>query len=760
MTLDRGTKLGTYEIEESIGAGGMGEVYRARDHKLDRDVAIKVLPEALATEDFLLRFEREAKAVAALSHPNILAIYDFGREGGVSYAVMELLEGETLRARIEKGRLLPRKVMELGVQCCSGLAAAHDKAIVHRDLKPENLFVTREGHLKILDFGLAKVGSPVDGTPGTEEAQTKTRNTSAGTVLGTIGYMAPEQVRGLSSDHRSDIFSLGAILYEALSGSRAFQGVSAADTMSAILKDEPRELSSAVTDIPVALERIVRRCLEKGPAERFQSARDLRFALETISDVKRESSQVPAGTDGVEASASIAVLPFTDMSAQKDHEYFCEGMAEEILNALSKVRGLRVAARSSAFQFGTKAHDVRHVGKTLGVRQVLEGSVRTAGRRLRVSAQLVNVADGYQIWSERYEGDAEDVFAIQDEISAKIVAALHGQIGVEKDIEPARRATENVAAYHLYLRGRHAFERRYRGGPQSALPFFEEAVKEDPSYGLAHAGIGDCYSILGLYGFLPPKEAHEKATAAIARALAIDEGIAEAHTTLGRFRLLFDHAWGEAEKEFQRALQLNPSDIQAYCWYGLCLATLGRSDEAVAQVEKARKLDPLSPYVSMVLMFVLTFGNRNEEAIREGERTLELDPDFAIGFYVLGSTLTRVGRYDRAVELLEKAAAVTGRASFYLGFLGWAYGRAGRENDARGVLSELEERAKETYVAPTFFVCIHAGLGEDDRVFHYLELARESGSPLGIWTKFPIFDTVRSDPRFKRMTASIGLRDA
>jgi serine/threonine-protein kinase len=754
-TLSPGRRLGPYEILVLLGSGGQGEVYRARDHKLDRDVAVKVLPESFATPEFLARFESEAKAVAALSHPNIVAIHDFGKESDIAYAVMELLEGETLRARLARGPLAPRKAVELALQCSGALAAAHDKGIVHRDLKPENIFLTRDGETKILDFGLAKKASPLSPEGGSEDSLTRERNTPPGTILGTLGYMAPEQVRGQESDARSDLFALGAVLYEALSGERAFQGNSPADTLSAILKDDPPEISPRKAEVPPVLERIVRRCLEKDPGERFQTARDLRFALEAISDV----TKVPRAEAGLENALSIAVLPFTDMSPKKDQEYFCDGMAEEILNALSKVRGLKVAARSSAFQFAAKAHNVRQVGDALGVGQVLEGSVRTAGTKLRVTAQLVSVADGYQLWSDRYDGEIEDVFAIQDEISTKIVAALRERLGAPGQVGTTgmgKRATENVQAYQLYLRGRHAFERRYRGGPHKALPFFEQAVKEDPSYVLAHAGIGDCYTILGLFNYIAPDEARKKAGEAVRRGLTIDDGVAEAHTTLARFRFLFDLAWDDAEREFKRALELNPADIQAHCWYAMLLACLRRDQEAIGQMKKAQELDPLSPYVSAVLTLVFVYVNRIESAVREGERCLELEPDFVLGSCFLAGALSRV-QPGRSIELLERVAELTGRASFYLGLLGSGYGVAGREDEARNLLAELHERASSAYVAPILSAFIHAGLGESDLALDYLHEARAGGAPLGNLMSLWVWDRVRSDPRFVSVMKSMGL---
>lgn len=741
--------LGSYEIAAAIGAGGMGEVYRARDTKLGRDVAIKVLPEALATPDLLERFEREARAVASLSHPNILAIHDFANGDAFPYVVTELLEGETLRTRLNAGRLSPRKAVGFVIQVCRGLAAAHDKGIIHRDLKPDNIFLTHDGQVKILDFGLAKVDLP-ETQDEDGNVPTQARGTSAGLVLGTIGYMSPEQLRSQDVDQRSDIFSLGALFYEMLTGERAFAGHSSADTMSAILKDDPPDAG-----VPAALKRVVHRCVEKDPAERFQSARDLRFTLETLSDVTRVDSNEPT-PQTPDATMSVAVLPFKDLSPEKDQDYFCEGMAEEISNALTQVPALRVAAASSAFQFGGKAHDARQVGEALGVSHLLEGSVRTAGTRLRVNAQLVSVADGYHVWSERFDREMEDVFVIQDEIASKIVGALRetfGEASLEiEPVKPVRRHTTNLDAYHLYLKGRHAFERRYRGGPHKAIPFFEQAVALDPGYALAHAGLGDCYAVLGLYGFVPPAQAYAKVEVSIQKALAVDDEFAEVHTTLARLLWIYDGTMDECEREFRRAIELNPSDIQAWCWFALFLAVLRRSDEAISSSKQAMELDPLSPYPLSIHAIVLAMrSGESEETISVSRKALEIDPDHSVALWTLGQGYSRAGEHERAIEVLTRLMELTGRASFYLGLLGWAFGTAGKIDEARSVLAELQQRAASEYVAPVVIAYTYAALGEYDQAMEWLRRAEKERSPFRALLAFPTFDGMRDHPPFREL---------
>jgi len=569
-----GTTLGHYRIVEQIGAGGMGVVYRAHDERLDRDVAIKVLHQDVAQDaDRLARFEQEAKAVAKLDHPNILAIHDFGTDHGVTYAVTELLDGQNLRQSIPATGMPWQKVVEMGAAIADGLAVAHGKGIVHRDLKPENVFITSDGRVKILDFGLAQVKEPVE-----EEAETATltpAGTVPGTVMGTMGYMSPEHLRGEPTDARSDIFALGCVLYEMLTGSSPFRRDTTADTMAAILKEEPPDVSLSGVKVTRELNRIVAHCVEKNPRGRFQSAADLAFALRSV-DLARpdrgpglavDGSARPVPSDEV---PSIAVLPFTDMSPARDQDYFCEGMAEEIINALTKIENLRVAARMSAFQFKGRSEDARQIGDTLNVKMLLEGSVRTAGNHLRVTAQLINVEDGYHLWSERYDRELDDVFEIQDEITSEIVTALEGRIG-ERTQFRAKRGTENVEAYHLYLKGRYFWVHRQKGMMQKALEAYRQAVEKDPSYSLAYAGLCWIYTILGLYGALPPDRAYAKAEAAGKRALALDpdHDFADVQITAWALGFFFEWDWGKAAQAVGRAIEIEADHVMSHVFNGL-----------------------------------------------------------------------------------------------------------------------------------------------------------------------------------------------
>lgn len=731
-----------------------GEVYVAKDRKLDRRVAIKVLPDKLAEDKgFRERFEREAKALAALSHPNVLAIYDFGSEDGVFFTVMELLEGNTLEKLLEAGALPQRKAAAYALQMAQGLAAAHDKGIVHRDLKPANAFVTQDDHLKILDFGLAKMQALFE-SEADDEGETNMRSTDPGTVLGTVGYMSPEQVRGRDADKRSDIFAVGAVLYEMLSGRPAFTGDSIADKLSAILNFEPELPGREASDS--GLGRIVARCLEKNPEARFQSARDLGFTLETVSGVGR--AEATASFEGEQEEArSIAVLPFADVSPGKDQDYFCEGMAEEIMTALAGIQGLRVAARSSAFRFKGGDHDLREVGRSLEVKTVLEGSVRTAGKRLRVAAQLNAVDGGYQIWSRRYDRDMDDVFAVQDEISADIVNALRLELS---DAEAPRvvRHTENQEAYHLYLRGRYHWFSRRKEAMAKAAEYYEEAVEKDSSYALPHIGLVELHCIQAIYGFVREEEACKRAKASLERALAINDQLADVHRAQGIIELFFDWNFEQGRRSLKRSKELDPMNPLSQLWLGWFLWK-GREEESIAAVKKAQELDPLNPYVNSMAGVTFSFQGDDEGCVKECQKALDLDPDYLVGLFCIGSAYVRLGRVDKGIDALARAATIAGQAPFYLGFLGWGQATAGRNDEARATLVELEKKAATEYVSPLFRAIIHAALGEMELGFELLDEALEKRTWIA-QPRMPFFDGFRADPRWAELLARINHPDA
>ena len=647
MTLSAGTRLGPYEILSPIGAGGMGEVYRARDARLGRDVAVKVLPEAVSGDaETLARFERETRAVAALSHPNILAIHDVGREGDVSFAVLELLEGETLRQRLAAAGPMPwRAALEIAAPVADGLAAAHAKGIVHRDLKPDNIFLTADGRVKILDFGLARRAAGV-GAPDDTGAPTADGLTAPGIVLGTLAYLSPEQARGRDVDGRSDVFAFGSVLYEMLTGRRAFGAPSAPETLVAILRDEPRDLAELGIAVPASLAGVLRRCLRKNPVERFQSASDLAFSLRAAAP---GSGQVSG--DAARVPVSVAVLPFRNVSPDADNEYFSDGITEELINALAQVPGLRVAARTSSFLFKESREDIRAIAERLGVSTVLEGSVRKAGDRVRISAQLINAADGYHLWSESHDQNMSDVFAVQEEIARAIVRQLRVKLGLGGETI-VKRHTSDPEAYNLYLKGRYFWNRRAPEASRRAIGYFEEAIARDPGYALAYAGLADSY--LGR-----AKDEMALAKEAAAKAVALDEELAEGHAALARAVFYDDWNWEAAEREFRRAIELNPTYPESYHMYSHFLVPAGRVEESLAASRRALELDPLS--VSMVahVGWHNVFSGNSEAAIPYSRAAIDMDPTFFSARIHLGIALEQTGRLEEAIEEFRKAGEIS-----------------------------------------------------------------------------------------------------
>jgi serine/threonine protein kinase/Flp pilus assembly protein TadD len=734
-----GQALLHYRLVEKIGAGGMGEVWRAVDTRLGREVAVKVVTDRLAQDpDALARFEREARAVAALSHPNVLALYDVGRENGVPYVVTELLRGATLRQRLAAGAMAPRAAVELVVQVAQGLAAAHARGLVHRDLKPENVFVADDGGVKILDFGLARFADRGADDPVDETTPTATHTTLAGTVMGSPGYMSPEQVRGQPADARSDLFSLGAVLYETLSGRRAFDGPSLADTLGAVLHAEPPRVQDA------ALDHILRKCLMKDREQRYDSARELIQALQAAL----------GGTAVVEDEPAIAVLPFVDMSQGKDQDYFCEGMTEEIISALSVIPGLHVAARTSTFQFKGTSQDVRRIGQTLGVNKVLEGSVRTAGDRLRVTAQLINVSDGYRVWSERYDRQMEDVFAIQDEIAHAVAQALAGQLGARHAGGAARKHTDDLEAYHLYLRGRHE---RYRSRNfEVALRRFEEASERDPRYALARLGIAEASILMGNTGTTRPRVALARAETELEYANALAEESAESRAVECALRMA---KWESAAAEAagRRAIELDPRYIFGWTWLSLSLSARGRFEEAHDVARNAVPIDPLSPLAWTVDGWALNAGRRFDEAEPPLRRALALSPSYGLALWHLGIVLVALGRLDEGVTVLERArAGEPSGASLILGILAWAKATAGRVEEARGHLEELRDWARYRYVPRYPIAWTLAALGDVTGALDEFERSVDEGDAFLQYTLFPGYDPLRAEPRFQAGVRRMG----
>ena len=744
MSLTSGTRLGPYEIVAPLGAGGMGEVYRARDSRLGRDVAIKALPQALARDpESLARFDREARLLASLSHPNIAAIYGLEVAAGVPHLVLELVEGESLAARVARGALEPRVALAVAIQVASAIEAAHERGIVHRDLKPGNVMLDASGTVKVLDFGLAKGAGDTGRSDASSDSPTIVGATAPGLILGTAAYMSPEQARGLVVDRRSDVWSFGCILFEMLTGRPAFAGATVSDLIARILEREP-EWQALPAALPPRAHDVLKRCLRKDADERPRDIRDVR--LELLEAASGGAKADPAGQQ------SIVVLPFTHAPGTDD-EYFADGITEEILNALAHLEGLRVAARTSSFAFKGKGEDLRIIAEKLDVTTVLEGSVRRSGDRLRITARLINAADGLQLWSERYDRELTDVFEVQDEIANAIAARFKLSLGGRL----VERGTKSLEAYELflkgravvYLRGRHLYE---------ALSYFQQALAIDPAYADALAWMSDAYRNQATFGMAPSAEVMPKAREAAERALARDPNQAEALATLADVEAQFDRDWARASRSWQRALALDPRLTRARCeramWsYGFGAFTVER---AAADIADAVADDPLNPWALGMLSMILNMQGRDEDSVAAARRAVEIDPGSFFAQFNLIRSLTFAGRSDEALALGPAHLRATGRQIWSLVALGAANAAAGRHEIARALHDELEARALSEFVSPAWLASAAANAGRVDRA---LELARrgvEQRDPFVLLARgMPFWAPIREQPEFAEIMASL-----
>ena len=713
-----GQTLSHYKILDKLGEGGMGAVYLAEDLELNRKVALKVLPKEMASDpERLSRFKREAKAVAALSHPNIVTIYSVEDSDEGRFITMELVEGKSLEELITPQGLPIDQFFTVAVPLTDALSAAHQSGITHRDLKPANIMVTDDNRVKVLDFGLAKLHGSAAG-PEEQELPTQAL-TQEGMIMGTVPYMSPEQVQSKPVDHRTDIFSLGIILYEMATGKRPFRGDSSADLISSILRDSPRPITELNVDLPDDLGRVVKRCLEKDPGRRFQTSLDLRSELETLKHeaAKKETKTAP----------SIAVLPFADLSPERDQDYFCEGLAEELIDALIKVTGLRVASRASAFQIQDSVTDIREIGRRLDVDTVLGGSVRKAGDRLRISAQLTNVSDGEYIWSDRYDRELKDVFAIQDEISQSIVDALQVTLSPTQKKSIAKATTVDVQAYDFYLKGRKFFYQFRQQGFEFARQMFARAIVIEPSYSRAYAGVADCCSFL--YMYFDSSEANLKeADSASRKAVEIDPGSAEAHASRG-LAVSLSQRFDEAKLEFETALRLDPNNYEAHYLYARSLFAQGELEKAAEEFERACEINP-DDYNAPILLAATYFGLGRkgeteaayDKALLVIEKHLELNPDDARALYFGASALCHKGDNEKAIKWAEKATII--------------------DPDNPSVLYNV--------------ACVYAQLGEIDRGIDCLEQSITTGMGQKEWIENdPDLDPLRESPRFAALLQSL-----
>jgi serine/threonine protein kinase/lipoprotein NlpI len=765
MPLTLGTRLGPYEILSSLGAGGMGEVYRARDTRLGRDVAIKVLPTTVASSpEQLARFEREAKTVAGLNHPNIVVLHSIEEADGRRFLTMELVEGRDLSSLVSVGGLPLAQVLDTAIAISDALVAAHERGVVHRDLKPANVMVTREGRVKVLDFGLAKLATPNASPDFTQAATVATPLSTDGQVVGTVPYMAPEQIRGDVVDARTDLFALGIVVYELASGKRPFTGETQMDVGHAILREQVRPLSRLRRDVPPDLDRIVGRCLEKNPRERFQTALDVANELRGL---RKELQRGESGLSARPASdkvASIAVLPFVNRSGSADDEYFSDGLADELLNVLSKIKGLRVIARSSAFTFKGKQATAGEIGRALDVATLLEGSVRKAGNRVRISVQLVNVADSSHLWSETYDHTLDDIFAVQDDIAQSVLKELRALLlGQDADSKASGEARAEVAAaavgrgrnpeaHRLFLQGRYLYSRIANADLTAGIEMLKRAVELDPDHALAWATLGQAYPWAAGTGLMPPAEGMNLGREAAQRALSIEPNLAEGYTALGLVLHWYEYDWAGAEASFARALELAPGSADAQQAAGMLEFCLGRYDRALELMRRSIDADPLSMIGPSYVARILHCAGRLVEAEAELRALLARSTSSSREHAALALVLID---QQRAEEALAEANAdsVEWARLWSLGIVYWRLGKSVESNEA---LAELERKYADS---SAFQVAqVRAVRGEVDAAFEWLgrayqahdagvALARVSTSLRGL----------HGDPRWAAFMRQIGL---
>jgi len=825
-----------YSILSSLGAGGMGEVYLAEDTRLGRKVALKTLPSQFTNDkERLRRFQQEARAASALNHPNILTIHEIGVESGEHFIATEFVDGETLRAKLNRGRITLDEALKVAQQTAFALTAAHGAGIVHRDVKPENIMVRHDGIVKVLDFGLAKLLEPGAREASDPEADTRVLvQTEPGKVMGTPAYMSPEQARGLESDARTDIWSLGVVLCEMIAGRAPFRGETSSHTIVAILESEPSQLNVFAPAIPAELERIVRRTLTKDRDSRYQTSRDLMIDLKNLrrdldfqSEMRRaggpDTGVADAASAGGEVATppeavlsdqatslieprstsseanrgdgsiryrigalvamlllaigtlglwyyfhrqnapakieSIAVLPFVNESGNADMEYLSDGISESLINSLSQLPGMKVIARSSSFQYKGKNTNPQEVATALGVEAILTGRVIQRGDNLLISVELVNARDRTQMWGEQYNRKLTDILAVQQEISREVSENLRLKLTGEEQQRISKPFTRNAEAYELFLKGRYFHGKYTEEGLNKAIEYYQQAISKDPNYALAYAEMGNAFKTLGgVLGFTSPVTAAPPGKAAIMKALAIDETLAEAHAALADYDLNFDWDWPGAEKEFRRAIELDPNQWRAHAARGTYLQSLGRFDEAVAERERSRQLDPTSPGAIANVGYPLYYARRFDQALEYYRKALELDPDYSWGHLWIGQVYVQQGKYGDAIAEIKRAIALSDGNVRGIATLGHAYGVAGQRSEALKIIAELQERARQKYVSPYFLALVYAGLGDKDQAFAHLEETYQERHPYLILIKAePVFDVLHSDRRFADLVRRIGV---
>ena len=799
MSFTTNTRLGPYEILALLGAGGMSEVYRARDTRLDRDVAIKVLAGAATGDPRRLdRLLREARAISRLSHPHICALYDVGQHDGVTFLVMELLEGKTLAETLVKDAPPVERVIAIGLEIADALDAAHTRGVIHRDLKPGNIMITRDG-IKLLDFGLAKLHE-IDGSQAGPDSTLGICQTEEGAVLGTYPYMSPEQLQGRKADARSDLFALGVVLYEMATGSRPFQADNRAALTAAILTQDPPPVST-VSAAPRLLDRVIARCLEKNPEARWQHARDLASALRWVLDgEKNHSRQARPGTirrsprwrrTGLAASLAVAlvgagyfgsaertvpaalpsertmlaILPFVNNSGNPEQDYLSDGMTDEVIAQLGTLQPSRlgVIARTSAMHYKGTTKRVNEIASELGARYLLEGSFRRNGDRVRITAQLIDGRDESQVWAEQYDRGTRDILLLHREVATAIVAQLSRSLGagsIALTTTSAARHSLNPGAYEHYLRGRYQLTKNSLDGMWKALEHFRKATDLDPAYALAHSGLGQTYALLGAEDVMPITESHPLARAAVLKALELDDTLADAHIWLANIIGDYYWDWAQVGRHFARALELAPDDAEVLRNYSSYLGWMGQPDEALPLAERAASLDPVSPLVQLNVGVILDFAGRFDEAVKRLEQAIELDPNFSLAHAMLGRSYLGKRMPERALVHTEQARALAGARPLIVASHAHVLARNGRTQEALKALDDLSALAKPRGPRPFFVALVYAGLRDKDRAFEWLDKAVEARNSEVLILRLkgdPTFAELHSDPRLPPLLARLHL---
>jgi serine/threonine-protein kinase len=785
-----------YKVLQRLGAGGMGVVYLAQDTRLGRKVALKLLPQEFSRDaDRLSRFEQEARAISALNHPNILTIYEIGVGEQGHFIATEFVEGETLRQMLRKRRLDLPDVLDIAIQASEALAAAHEAGIVHRDIKPENIMVRRDGYLKILDFGLAK---PAPERELSDDAPTFVgTDTSPGVILGTVNYMSPEQGRGLRVDPRTDIFSLGIVLYEMLAGRLPFEGATTSDTLAAILLKEPPPLNTQSPEAPAEIRSVLAKALAKNREDRYCTARELMSDLKALkqrlamdSELSRSgittgselTKTIPARVEAAPPSGgerpvpisgpldtttrrkksrfvdSVAILPLENDGADPNAEYLSDGITESIIDNLSQLSKLRVMARSTVFRYKGRQDDPIAIGRELNVRAILTGRVRHLGEHLVVKAELVDIADGSRLWGEQYRRNFDDIFAVEEEISREISEKLRLKLSGDERKRLAKRATASSRAYELYLKGRYHWNLRTGEDLRKSVGLYREAIEIDPGYAPAHVGLAESLALMSWYSFvvMPPRESMPAAKASALRALELDGTLAQAHVPLALAKLLYEWDWVGAESGFKHAIEMNPDYATARHWYPILLTGAGRFEEALVQIGRALELEPMSLMINSTRGWILHYAGRHQEGVEQLWKALEMDPGFCAAHWLLGHAYEALGQRAEAIGEFREAQRLDPTPTI-LSSLGHALAASGRESEAQELLERLNRMALERYISPESRALILVGLKEFDRAIDWFERALEERSSYLILANVdPRLSTLRADPRFARLLKTVG----